>query len=821
VTMQLHRNPDFDQVATAALPLAFAIAYRVAPPPADGKRVGGNYLWRNRTRDDRSLGSASLHLGTGAWADFALPDDPQARGHGITSWVAYLYGIAPESAERWLGGLLGLCLVDPEAPPEFAPLTDAEREFSDRVQALVEDQAPAWSAAEIPSSRGGLEKLYTLLRRQHGSPSHTYEYRRADGSPVALVLRWDTPGGKVCRPAIYARPAEDPAAPLRWVPAWPGSLPLFGADLLARRPQDPVLVFEGEKACLAGRELFRDWVCVAVGGNLHGRADWSILASRTVVVWPDHDQAGYRNAETVRQRAAAAGATSVSVVPLPDHLPLGWDVADPLPPGWTSANLVRLVTSARGQRRRGPDLSLLDTSRRAVPAIEDVLPSWSRWIDRATRAKSVPADYVVGALLGAASGMLGGRFWLEVRAGWTEPGVVNVVLVGDSAAGKTPAMETVEVGIEALEHALAAQYEAERSAHAADPEAKPEEKPHLHRCRIEDTSVEAAAFLLAREGRGLLGWQPEMTAWISGLTRYRQGGSNDRGFWLKAYDAKPYAVDRRKLDDPLMIPTLAIPLLGGLQPDLVPQLLQGPVDDGLGARFLLVWPDPVTETVDPVTEPEWREAEAFVARALSRLYVAASNQVEIQALTGREQAVLKLSAGAETRFATWHRDFLAEQRQRFGLALPGFVGKAPGHVVRLALLLHCLEWAAGTDARIPSTVTEATLATAIDLRCGFFEAHRERAELDAGEPRPERLARSLARYLVESGTELIETDVLRRHVRLPGLRTEARLRQALLELAAAGWLASGVNIPRQDRDPLPATIPLRSGLLAVAAGRFA
>ena len=819
--MQLHKNPDFDAVASAALPLAFAIASRLAPPPTDGKRVGAQYLWKNRTRQDETLGSASLHLGTGAWADFALPDEPQARGHGITSWVAYLYQVQPEIAERWLGGLLGLCHVDPEAPPEFAPLTEAEKEFSGRVQAMVEDQAPTWAAAEIPEQRLDLDRLYTLLRRQHGSPEHVYEYRRADGSPVLLVLRWQTPGGKACRPAIYARPAESPDAPLRWVPAWPGSLPLFGADLLARRPQAPVLVFEGEKACGAGRQLFPDWVCVSVGGNLHGRTDWSSLAGREVVVWPDHDQAGYRNAEAVRQRAAAAGATSVSVLALPDYLPLGWDVADPLPPGWTNENLARLVATARGQRRRGPDLSLLDVSRRPVPAIEGILPTWSSWIDRAVRAKSVPADYVVGALLGAASGMLGGRAWLEVRPGWSEPGVVNIVLVGDSSAGKTPALETVEVGIEALEKALAAQYEAERAIHETDPEAKPEEKPHLHRCRIEDTSVEAAAFLLAREGRGLLGWQPEMTAWLSGLTRYRQAGSNDRGFWLKSYDAKPYTVDRRKLDEPLQIPTLAIPLLGGLQPDLVPQLLHGAIDDGLGARFLLVWPDPLEDEPEPVTEAEWRQVEAFVARALSRLYVAANEQADEQELTGRQMVVLKLSAGAETRFTSWHRDFLAEQRKRFGNSLPGFVGKAPGHVIRLALLLHCLEWAAGPDKSLPRAVTEATLATAIDLRCGFFEAHRERAELDSGEPKPERLARLLARHLVESGVEIIETDVLRRHVRLPGLRTEARLRQALLELAAAGWLASGVHIPRQDRDPLPAAIPLRPGLLAVARSRFA
>ena len=97
--MQLHKNPDFAAVALTALPMAAAIASRLAPPPLDGKRVGARYLWRNRTRDDQELGSASLHLGTGAWADFACPDDPQARGHGLISWVAYLYRQPPETVD--------------------------------------------------------------------------------------------------------------------------------------------------------------------------------------------------------------------------------------------------------------------------------------------------------------------------------------------------------------------------------------------------------------------------------------------------------------------------------------------------------------------------------------------------------------------------------------------------------------------------------------------------------------------------------------------------------------------------------------------------
>lgn len=815
--MRLEKNPDFGAVAMSALPLAPAIASRLCPPPFEGRRVGARYLWRNRTRDDRELGSASLHLGTGAWADFACPDDPLARGHGLTSWVSYLYDVSPETADRWLGGMLGLCALDPAVPPEFAPLTGEEETTATQIVQRLESTAPAWIAVDIPNQRDGLEDVYSALRQSCGPPRHIYAYRRANGATALLVQRWECSSGKAVRPVIWARPVEEPEAPLRWVPAWPASIPLLNSDRLALQPGAPVLICEGEKATLAAATLFTEHVCTCVGGNLHARSDWSVLTGRDVTIWPDHDTAGLRLAETTRQRAVAAGAARVAVVSVPDHFPLGWDLADPLPPGFTPAHLHRLAQAAHGPSAgRGPDLSILDVNRRAVPSPADALPSWRDWLTTVSRAKSCPLDYPLAALLASASGLLGGRLWLDVRPGWCEPAVLWMLQVGDSSAGKTPAMDGVEVGLEALERTLRARYDQERLLYDTESTPDPEAKPVLHRCRLEDTTVEAAAALLAREGRGLLGWMPEMSSWLTALTRYRQGSGNDRGFWLKTYDAKSLTVDRRKLgDEPLVVPTLAVSLLGGIQPDLVPQLLQGEVDDGLAARFLLVWPSPAAES-EGVSAADWRQAESFVAHALTRLYTLVEREVETHALTGREALTLHLSENAQARFLAWRESYLADLRRRYGDVIPSFEGKAPGQVARLAAVLHALEWASGSSESIPRAVDEATLSAALDLRVGFFAAHRERAEMDAGEPAPEKLARVLARHLVESGTETIDTVALRRHVRLPGLRTEARVRLALLELQAAGWLAAGTVIPRQDKEALPGIVALRSGVLAAA-----
>lgn len=120
----------------------------------------------------------------------------------------------------------------------------------------------------------------------------------------------------------------------------------------------------------------------------------------------------------------------------------------------------------------------------------------------AAQAKSAPVDYLLAALLGVASGLLAGRLQVEVRPGWVEPAIVWMLLVGDSAAGKSPALEAVEVGIEALEQHLRQRYSEERLLYETETEPDPADKPFLHRVRLEDTTVEAAAVVLAAKAAG-------------------------------------------------------------------------------------------------------------------------------------------------------------------------------------------------------------------------------------------------------------------------------------------------------------------------------
>jgi uncharacterized protein (DUF927 family) len=172
---------------------------------------------------------------------------------------------------------------------------------------------------------------------QHGRPSGIWAYEDSAGNLHSYVARYDPPGErKQIVPYTYW---EDSAGGKWQRKAWPKPRPLFGLDKLAARPDAPILVTEGEKAAvgLDGRggaaALLPGYVCITSSGGARAArsSDWSPVADRDVVIWPDADEAGSEYAKNVARLAHKAGARSVRIVEVAD-LPDGFDLGDEIPP---------------------------------------------------------------------------------------------------------------------------------------------------------------------------------------------------------------------------------------------------------------------------------------------------------------------------------------------------------------------------------------------------------------------------------------------------------------------------------------------------------
>jgi hypothetical protein len=147
----------------------------------------------------------------------------------------------------------------------------------------VTGSKPNWVlVCPVPADAPALPARHPEL----GKPANTWPYIDGDGNALGYVLRFeDRAGGKQFRPLTLWRPAAGGTPQWRWQ-SWPSPRPLYGLHELAQRPDAPVVVVEGEKACNAARMLLPDFVWPSRRRTARTARPWSIghrcVAARSI-----------------------------------------------------------------------------------------------------------------------------------------------------------------------------------------------------------------------------------------------------------------------------------------------------------------------------------------------------------------------------------------------------------------------------------------------------------------------------------------------------------------------------------------------------------
>lgn len=336
---------DFKTVADAALN---AVDNLLAEWLPSGKYKGHEFFALNPTRADKHLGSFAVNTHSGAWADYATND----AGGDLVSLYAYLF----------CNGRQGDALKAVAERLRIGNFGAVERKEWDGEPKTGKSKRESWQPI-APFDEGRLKHLegsqvYRLCKNERAEGLRAV-YRDADGKPLCVVQRFiDQDGGKSDLPFVWAKNSEG-------VEKWTSRRlkdpqPLFGLDALAERPDAPVLIVEGEKCKLAAEAYFdlKGWVAVSWLGGCNGwkKADWSPLAGRNVLIWPDCDsqreklskkdeaagvkpsdmpylpwrgQPGMKAALGIAQVLKESGCTVKIVnIPNPGVWPSGYDIAD-------------------------------------------------------------------------------------------------------------------------------------------------------------------------------------------------------------------------------------------------------------------------------------------------------------------------------------------------------------------------------------------------------------------------------------------------------------------------------------------------------------
>lgn len=172
------------------------------------------------------------------------------------------------------------------------------------------------------------------------TPSMVHPYRRADGALMGYVARREMSDGKETPMVMWVRLPDGKECWARFPFSKPR--PLYGLESIGDARQ--VIVAEGEK-CRDALTHETGRVVVSWAGGTQGvkHTDWTPLAGRNVVIWPDADAPGLATAEEIAGILIDLGCTVRVMDVMRDDPAKGWDAADAIRDGWTKLDLDKFM----------------------------------------------------------------------------------------------------------------------------------------------------------------------------------------------------------------------------------------------------------------------------------------------------------------------------------------------------------------------------------------------------------------------------------------------------------------------------------------------
>ncbi len=324
-----------------------------------GKVSGNEFKAKNPTRVDNKAGSFSVNITTAKWGDFATGDS----GGDPVSLYAYIRGLGQGDAAKELADRFS---VEPTPQPRPAPAPKKPK---------WDPVVPVPATAPAPNFR----------HYKHGEPSATWEYKTAEGETIGHICRYELPDKKEIIPLVFASNGKRQ----EWkFLSFPKPRPLYGLDRLAANLDANVIIVEGEK-CADALQAVIDaaglpFVVISWpgGGKAVKHADWSPLAGRKIVLWPDNDEPGIAAAADIVKLLPADSQARTLRTP-GDEQPKGWDCADAIADGWDAAacmafiktNLQAPVTDDQPPLPEEPPES--NTEHHAEPTTEPTEDQWT------------------------------------------------------------------------------------------------------------------------------------------------------------------------------------------------------------------------------------------------------------------------------------------------------------------------------------------------------------------------------------------------------------------------------------------------------------
>lgn len=443
-----------------------------------------------------------------------------------------------------------------------------------------------------------------------------------------------------------------------------------------------------------------------------------------------------------------------------------------------------------------------------IPFPVDVLPGPCRdFVSANSKAIDCDSSWIAAPMLSVMASAIGNTRRIRIKKSWEEPCNIWTVIVGASGTRKSPPLEADVAPLrdkqsQALKEneVLRRQYESELAEYSAaskrykgggSPPEKPQE-PIAERFIASDLTIEALAFLLHNQPRGLLVCRDELDGWFGGFDQYRAGKGSDVANWLELHGGRSLTVDRRTgTPRTIHIPRASVSLTGGIQPGVLIPKIQAHTASGLIARLLLTFPPPRPR--------RWTDADVDQI-VIERYHRVVQNLLGLRFGEGKNQEptpqIVELSYEAKTRFAGFVNE-QGEAQADLDDALTASFSKLEGYAARLGLVIHLARWASGED--VDSSVCDLISIEAGITLSKWFGNEATRIFSLLNETVFEQEDRKLLEWVHKRGGKVTSRDLSKFNRKYPTTKDADSALQHLVDSNQGEW----VPVPASDRGGRP------------------
>ncbi|CAK3251346.1 putative DUF3987 domain-containing protein [Vibrio crassostreae] len=294
-----------------------------------------------------------------------------------------------------------------------------------------------------------------------------------------------------------------------------------------------------------------------------------------------------------------------------------------------------------------------------------------------------------------------------------------------------------------------------------------------------DTTTQALQIKLVDNPNGITLSRDELIGWFNDLNK--QGRESDRAMYLQAFNASksPYEVERVGREN-IVIPSMTISILGGIQPSRLSEILEerssGKGNDGLFERFQLsVFPD--------ANQGYYTD----IAPDLKHKEIVTDIFMKLAQIEPNETNTCKYDRDAQALWGSWSEES-ALQVQTMDEGWQALKGKHPALLAKLSLIFHLVEEAENCQSEgftFSKVIRKHHLERAIKWLT-FLDLHMEKI-IKFGEGKGKLTsAQTLLGKLKEFDQSFSNRDVSQKG--WSNLTTQKQRDRAFEELTTAGYI---------------------------------